>query len=208
MGVGRAPRGCQYWDRDLAADLGSGPWGQNQAHTFVFLDAPGVGGEPRNPGPRLLLRGYHRGAGAWSAPRLWHHNLLPKGLRLRRIPVPARRVDGNLPGGSPGGGLSLREPEHTPVDGLVARRSLGGSLDLGALGSVLLPPPQKKGRRRLCTFQEMYAKYTQRHTARGDRPCFFARLGPDQAYNTEEADVTPASIPQGCILARDVLGLS
>jgi len=76
------------------------------------------------------------------------------------------------------------------VEGLVARRHQGGDLDLGAL------------------FQEMFTKYIARHTSRGDRPCFFARLGPDQAYNTEEPDMTPAIIPVGRILARDVLGLS
>lgn len=63
----------------------------------------------------------------------------------------------------------------------------GPSLDLAAL------------------FQETYARYTQRHTARGDRPCFFARLG-ERCYNTEEPEATPACLPLGVLQAGRVLG--
>ena len=42
VGVSASERAGQYWDYELAVDLGGN--GQNQSHTFVFIDACFSGG--------------------------------------------------------------------------------------------------------------------------------------------------------------------
>lgn len=73
------------------------------------------------------------------------------------------------------------------VEGLDRRRAEGGGLDLVAL------------------FQEAYRSYTKRHTARGDRPCCFLRLG-NRQYNTNNV-AEPHDLPCGVLFARTAFGI-
>lgn len=74
------------------------------------------------------------------------------------------------------------------LDHLVAGRAReGGRLDLVGL------------------FQQAYASYVRRHPSRGDRPCFFARMG-DVRLNTNDVQ-EPAQLPLGVVSAHDMFGL-